>query len=86
MKLRDDMHKDDVVESPVMKSSPWFKILHNAFEHSERVSVIINGTYKPFTGYVLSIDSGLVTIDNEYSREYIMMSEIRSIRVYDERS
>lgn len=63
--------------------SPWNVILVDALENRNRVSVLVEGTYKPYTGHVTEVKKGVLTLKNEYSTEYIMITNIKAVRVYD---
>lgn len=62
--------------------SPWFEVLRRAKDNNKRVSVLINGTFKPYTGYVTNLSKSLLTLDNEYADEYILLNDIKAVRVY----
>ena len=66
-----------------MFESPWNIILVDALENRNRVSILVEGTYKPYTGYVTEVKKGVLTLTNEYSTEYIMIANIKAVRVYD---
>lgn len=61
----------------------WAEILISARNSGSKVSILITGSYKSFTGKVKKLEIGVVTLENEYSTEYISLSEIRAVRVYD---
>ena len=63
--------------------SPWNVILVDALESRNRVSVLVEGTYKPYLGHVTEVKKGVLTLKNEYSTEYIMLTNIKAVRVYD---
>ena len=62
--------------------SPWFDVLKKAKNYGKRVSVLINGTYKPYSGYVTNLTKSILTLDNEYADEYILLNDIKAVRVY----
>ena len=66
-----------------MFESPWNAILVDALESRNRVSVLVEGTYKPYTGKIADVNKGVLTLRNEYSTEYIMIANIKAVRVYD---
>ena len=53
-----------------------------AKDKRNRVSILVAGTYKPYTGFVRSLNEVMVSLDNEYSNEYIMLADIKALRVY----
>ena len=63
--------------------SPWNVILSDALDSNKRVSVLVEGTYKPYTGKISDVNKGVLTLRNEYSTEYIMITNIKAVRVYD---
>ena len=68
---------------PMMTISPWYDVLADAQNEGKRVSVLVNGSYKPYTGRVLEIKGNLmIALGNEYAQEYILFSEIKAVRVY----
>ena len=60
----------------------WSDVLKNAHDNSKTVSILVNGSYKPYTGKILRMELGLITLVNEYSMEYISMNEVKAVRVY----
>lgn len=62
--------------------SPWFDVLRKAKDNGKRVSVLINGTYKPYSGYITNLTKSILTLDNEYADEYILLNDIKAVRVY----
>ena len=62
--------------------SPWFDVLKKAKDNDKRVSVLINGTYKPYSGYITNLTKSILTLDNEYADEYILLNDIKAVRVY----
>ena len=63
--------------------SVWIDVLADAMHLKRSVSILTHGSYKPYTGKVFDImDNSMVVLKNEYSQEYILLSEIRSVRVY----
>lgn len=69
-------------DTPLVPVS-WGKILSRAREENHTVSVIVHGSYKPYVGKIKDVMVGLVVLINEYSTEYIQLSEIKALRVYD---
>ena len=61
----------------------WTDILRDAKQNHKRVSILVDGSYKPYTGYVESINIFWVQLRNEYSTEYLQNSEIKTVRIYD---
>ena len=61
----------------------WTDILTEAKQIHKRVSILVDGSYKPYTGYVESINIFWVQLRNEYSTEYLKNSEIKTVRIYD---
>ena len=66
-----------------MFESPWNVILIDASLNRNRISVLVEGTYKPYTGKIADVNKGVLTLKNEYSTEYIMIANIKAVRVYD---
>ena len=66
-----------------MFESPWNVILMDASLNRNRISVLVEGTYKPYTGKIADVNKGILTLENEYSTEYIMIANIKAVRVYD---
>ena len=62
--------------------SPWFDVIRKAKDNGKRVSVLINGTYKPYSGYITNLTKSILTLDNEYADEYILLNDIKAVRVY----
>ena len=62
--------------------SPWYEVLRKARDNDKRVSVLINGTYKPYSGYITNLTKSILTLDNEYADEYILLNDIKAVRVY----
>ena len=62
--------------------SPWYEVLRKARDNNKRVSVLINGTYKPYSGYITNLTKSILTLDNEYADEYILLNDIKAVRVY----
>ena len=61
----------------------WIDILKNANEEIKRVSILVNGSFKPYRGLVEKVTMFMVVLVNEYSREYVVLKDIKAIRVYD---
>ena len=63
--------------------SPWYDILIGAFNRKNRVSILVDGTYKPYAGRIIKMQGNIVSLQNDYSVEYIMLINIKAVRVYD---
>ena len=63
--------------------SPWYDILMDAFKRENRVSILVDGTYRPYAGRIISMRGNIVSLQNDYSVEYIMLTNIKAVRVYD---
>ena len=61
----------------------WSDILKEAKKNHKRVSILVEGSYKPYTGYVETVNIFWVELRNEYSVEYLKNSEIKTVRIYD---
>lgn len=61
----------------------WADILNRADREGKRVSILVNGSFKPYVGRVIKVRASIVVLMNEYSKEYISLRDIKAIRVYD---
>lgn len=61
----------------------WADILNRADNDGNRVSILVNGSFKPYVGRVVEVRVSIVVLMNEYSKEYILLRDIKAIRVYD---
>ena len=61
----------------------WTVILNYAYKDRKRVSILINGSFKPFTGFVARFTNFMVVLENEYSSEYVALKDIKAVRVFD---
>lgn len=61
----------------------WTEILEDAKRRGKRVSILVNGSFKPYTGLVLKITTFMVVLVNEYSSEYVALKDIKAVRVFD---
>lgn len=58
-------------------------VLKQAQKDHKRVSILVAGSYKPFTGFVKSVNIFQTQLENEYSVEYIRNVEIKAVRIYE---
>ena len=61
----------------------FIEVLKEAKVNNKRVSILVEGSYKPYTGHVESINIFCTQLRNEYSVEYLKNSEIKTVKVYD---
>ena len=56
----------------------------DVFTHAgnSTVSILVHGTYKPYTGKVKRAYENFVELVNEYSTNYIYYKDIIAVRVY----
>ena len=60
----------------------WTEILEDAKRRGKRVSILVNGSFKPYTGFITKLTIFMVVLFNEYSQEYVVLKDIKAIRVY----
>ena len=62
--------------------SGWQKVLVDALNSGKTVSILVDGTYKPYIGKVEKVSGNVVTLKNEYATEYVSIPRITGMKVY----
>lgn len=62
--------------------SGWQRVLVDALNSGKTVSVLVDGTYKPYVGKVTKVSGNVATLKNEYATEYVSIPMIKAVKVY----
>lgn len=60
----------------------FISALRDAKARVRTVNILVEGTYKPYTGHVVDVNDNMVILENEYSTEYLLLSSVKAVKVY----
>ena len=63
-------------------NSEWENVLREAQRENKWASILVNGTYKPFSGTIRKVTPTMVELDDRFSVNRILLSEIKVVRTW----
>ena len=63
-------------------SSEWENVLREAQRENKWASILVTGTYKPLSGLIQKVTPTMVVLDDRFSVNRILLSEIKVVRTW----
>ena len=63
-------------------NSEWENVLREAQRENKWASILVIGTYKPFSGTIRKVTPTMVELDDRFSVNRILLSEIKVVRTW----